>query len=88
MRQYSGMESDDRRRLPPGTNIYDQFNGMRVGGLIGAILGAVLGALTSPVMLWAIPVLAVAGAATGYFVERRRIDRQLSELDGDSPDAG
>jgi hypothetical protein len=82
------MEGSDRRRVPPGTHVYDQYNGMRVGGLVGAVLGAVLGALTSPVMLWAIPVLAVAGAAAGYRYERRRIDRQLAELDGDRPDTG
>ena len=88
MRQNPDMESDRRRRLPPGTNVYDQFNGMRVGGLVGAVLGAILAAVTSPVMLWAIPALAVAGAAAGYLTERRRIDRQLSEMDGDPPDAG
>ena len=82
------MSQDGRRRLPPGTNVYDRFNGMRVGGLIGAVLGAILAAVTSPVMLWSIPGLAVAGAAVGYFTERRRIDRQISELDGDARDAG
>lgn len=72
---------DEPRRLPPGTNVYDRYNGMRVGGLLGALAGAILGALTVPVLLWAIPVLAVAGAAAGYRYERRRIRRDLGRLD-------
>ena len=77
---------DEQRRLPPGSHVYDQFNGMRVGGLVGALAGAILGGLTTPVMLWAIPVLAAAGAATGYLYERRRIARALAEIDDRQPD--
>lgn len=77
---------DDKRRLPPGTHVYDQYNGMRVGGLVGALAGAILGALTAPVMLWAIPVLAVAGASAGYLYERRRIARALDEIGSVGPD--
>lgn len=77
---------EEPRRLPPGTNVYDQYNGMRVGGLAGALAGAVIGALTTPVMLWAIPVLAVAGSAVGYRYEQRRIRRDLEAGGGGRTD--
>jgi len=75
----SVKSNKDEYRLPPGTQVYDTFNGARVGAIIGALIGAVVTALTSPGLAWSVPVGAVLFGAIGYFTERRRVKQTLAE---------
>lgn len=74
------MADKGEHRLPPGTQVYDAYNGARVGAIVGALLGAILAAVTVPVMAWSIPVLGVLGGFNGYLWERRRVRRDRAAL--------
>ena len=75
------MSKDDDYRLPRGTQVYDAYNGMRIGALVGALLGAILTAVTVPWMAWSILIGAVVCAFLGHGWERRRIARALEASD-------
>jgi hypothetical protein len=79
-----GGEMSDDNRLPRGRQVYDAYNGARVGAIVGALLGAILAALLSPIWAVAIPVGGAAGAAAGYAWERRRIRGELADR-GEAP---
>jgi hypothetical protein len=67
------MEGKDEYRLPRGRQVYDAYNGARVGAIVGALVGAIVAAITSPSLAWLILVTAPAGAGLGYLWERKRI---------------
>jgi uncharacterized protein YcfJ len=69
------MPESDPRPLPSGRQPYDPLNGLRVGALSGGLMGAVATATTSAGYAWLVLVGAVAGGATGYWYERRRLRR-------------
>lgn len=78
------MKNDDEHRLPRGRQVYDTFNGARVGAIVGALLGAIVAAVTTPALAWVILVGAALGGVIGYLWERRTIRSELGEgPDGD-----
>ena len=70
------------KRLPPGRQWYDPLNGIRVGGLAGAVLGGIATAVTGVAYVWLIAVGAFAGAAFGYWYEKRSLRRAASPPTG------
>lgn len=81
------MKDKDDYRLPSGTQVYDTFNGARVGAIIGALLGAVITGLTSPGLAWLIPVGAALFGAIGYYTERRRVRSALADSAAEEHDS-
>ncbi|MCJ7724851.1 MAG: hypothetical protein MUP76_00475 [Acidimicrobiia bacterium] len=79
------MAEKGEYRLPPGHQVYDAYNGARVGAIVGAVLGAILTAVTTPVVAVSIPVLGVLGGLAGYLWERRRIEDERSNLPPNPP---
>ncbi len=65
------MARSRRTRLPPGRQLYDPLNGLRVGVFAGVIVGGAVFALTGAVT--ALIGGAVLGGAVGYVSERRRL---------------
>jgi outer membrane lipoprotein SlyB len=69
----------ESKRLPPGHQWYDPFNGIRIGGLAGAILGGIATAFAGVGFIWLIAVGAVLGGGIGYWYAKRTTQRAASE---------
>ena len=65
------MSKPRRTRLPPGRQLYDPLNGLRVGVFAGVIVGAVAFAVTG--LVWTLFSAAVLGGVIGYVSERRKL---------------
>ncbi len=79
------MSEKGSPRLPPGRQLYDPLNGLRVGALAGGLIGAIVTAVTSIAFVWLVVAGAVLGGAVGYWYERRRLRREQAGLT-DSPE--
>ncbi len=67
--------SNDRTRLPPGSQPYDPLNGFRIGALAGGLLGAVAAWAFGSYAVWIVIFCAAGGGVVGYWSERRRSRR-------------
>lgn len=74
-----GEPETRRHRLPPGRQVYDAYNGARVGALAGGLAAALAALLTTPVVALTIPVGAAVGAIAGYRWVRSRIRAELED---------
>lgn len=84
------MSENGSPRLPPGRQLYDPLNGLRVGGLAGGLIGGIVTAATSIALVWLVGAGAIVGGAFGYWYERRRLRREQARLTEtpEGPDRG
>jgi len=74
------MSENASPRLPPGRQLYDPLNGLRVGAFAGGLIGGIVTAVTTIALVWLVVAGAIVGGAVGYWYERHRLRREQASL--------